>query len=166
MSNLDVDVQTVCAMVRARMVPQGRTIIAIAGPPASGKSTLAEAVVRELVSNVEQAEPSDVPLAVLLPMDGYHLDNRLLESKANNMKKDISIIPGFAKGAFEELISGDSEKHDRIIIETAIKIANQCDIIVLAQGFPIFCIQSIALWGLLNILIHAGNTQNRDPNGQ
>ena len=42
MSNLDVDVQTVCAMVRARMVPQGRTIIAIAGPPASGKSTLAE----------------------------------------------------------------------------------------------------------------------------
>jgi len=87
MSNLDVDVQTVCAMVRARMVPHGRTIIAIAGPPASGKSTLAEAVVRELVSNVEQAEPRDVPLAVLLPMDGYHLDNRLLEAKGRLDRK-------------------------------------------------------------------------------
>ncbi len=59
---------------------------------------------------------------------------RLLESKSNKMKKEISIVQGLAKGAFEKLISGDSEKHDRIIIETAIKIANQCDIIVLAQG--------------------------------
>jgi len=101
MSNLDVDVQTVCAMVRARMVPQGRTIIAIAGPPASGKSTLAEAVVRELVSNVEQAEPRDVPLAVLLPMDGYHLDNRLLEAKGRLDRKgapDTFDAVGFCAG--------------------------------------------------------------------
>jgi pantothenate kinase len=87
MSSLNADVEAVCAIVRARMVPQGRTIIAIAGPPASGKSTLAEAVVQELSSNVEQAEPIDVPLAVLLPMDGYHLDNRLLESKGRLDRK-------------------------------------------------------------------------------
>lgn len=54
-----------------------RTIIGIAGPPASGKSTLAESVVQSL--NKESASPA--PTAALLPMDGYHLDNRLLESR-------------------------------------------------------------------------------------
>lgn len=50
-----------------------RRLAAIAGPPGSGKSTLAEAVVARLV---------DAGLdAVLMPMDGFHLDNRLLEER-------------------------------------------------------------------------------------
>ena len=101
MSNLDVDVQTVCTMVRARKVPQGRTIIAIAGPLASGKLALAEAVVRELVSNEEQSEPSEVPRAILLPMDGYHLDNRLLEATGRLDRKgapDTFDAAGFCAG--------------------------------------------------------------------
>ncbi|MCB1335938.1 MAG: nucleoside triphosphate hydrolase [Maritimibacter sp.] len=50
-----------------------RRIAAIAGPPGSGKSTLAEAVVAALVGRGEAA--------VLMPMDGFHLDNRLLEPR-------------------------------------------------------------------------------------
>ncbi|MCB1331384.1 MAG: nucleoside/nucleotide kinase family protein [Maritimibacter sp.] len=50
-----------------------RTLAAIAGPPGSGKSTLAEAVVARLVENGTDA--------VLMPMDGFHLDNRLLEPR-------------------------------------------------------------------------------------
>ncbi|MEJ2000986.1 MAG: nucleoside triphosphate hydrolase [Maritimibacter sp.] len=46
-----------------------RLLIAIAGPPGAGKSTLAEAVVAALDH------------AVLMPMDGFHLDNRLLEPR-------------------------------------------------------------------------------------
>ena len=50
-----------------------RHLAAIAGPPGSGKSTLAEAVVAELVgAGID---------AVLMPMDGFHLDNRLLEPR-------------------------------------------------------------------------------------
>lgn len=50
-----------------------RHLAAIAGPPGSGKSTLAEAVVARL---------ADAGLdAVLMPMDGFHLDNRLLEPR-------------------------------------------------------------------------------------
>ncbi|KUF10428.1 nucleoside triphosphate hydrolase [Pseudoponticoccus marisrubri] len=48
-----------------------RLLIAIAGPPGAGKSTLAEAVTEALQARGEAA--------VLMPMDGFHLDNRLLE---------------------------------------------------------------------------------------
>ena len=50
-----------------------RRLVAIAGPPGAGKSTLAEALTAELVGRGEKA--------VLLPMDGFHLDNRLLEPR-------------------------------------------------------------------------------------
>ena len=50
-----------------------RRLVAIAGPPGAGKSTLAEALTDELVARGDKA--------VLLPMDGFHLDNRLLEPR-------------------------------------------------------------------------------------
>ena len=56
MSTLDINVKSVCDLVCDRMTENGRTIIGIAGPPASGKSTLAKAVVKTfnnlLVGNV------------------------------------------------------------------------------------------------------------------
>ena len=51
--------------------PKGRRrLVALAGPPASGKSTLAEGLVAYL--NTQGLN------AVLVPMDGFHLDNRIL----------------------------------------------------------------------------------------
>lgn len=76
-STLEQDVELVCNLVKSERISGSRTIIGIAGPPASGKSTLAEAVVQSL----NNAEPSVFPQAALLPMDGYHLDNRILESR-------------------------------------------------------------------------------------
>ena len=48
-----------------------RVLVAIAGAPGSGKSTVAEA----LAAQLNQAEPGR---AAVLPMDGYHYDNMLL----------------------------------------------------------------------------------------
>lgn len=76
-SSLEQDVGRVCELIKNKMREGGRTIIGIAGPPASGKSTLAESVVQKLNQKSDQTFPK----AVLLPMDGYHLDNRLLESR-------------------------------------------------------------------------------------
>ncbi len=50
-----------------------RTVIAIAGAPASGKSTLAADLVAQLQGNGQMAS--------LLPMDGFHLDNSILEKQ-------------------------------------------------------------------------------------
>lgn len=50
-----------------------RRLVAIAGAPGSGKSTVAEAVAEELNRRGQ--------VAVVMPMDGFHLDNRLLEPR-------------------------------------------------------------------------------------
>lgn len=57
-----------------------RHIIAIAGAPASGKSTLAE----WLVDNLNGAVAGQ---AALLPMDGYHFDDRVLTPKGWQAQK-------------------------------------------------------------------------------
>lgn len=57
-----------------RLNPRGRRrLVALAGPPASGKTTQAHALVKYL--NQLGAR------AVLVPMDGFHLDNRILTQR-------------------------------------------------------------------------------------
>ena len=60
---------------RVLALPHGSTrhLVAIAGPPASGKSTLA----RRVASALTQAGRT----AQVVPMDGFHLDNELLEQR-------------------------------------------------------------------------------------
>ncbi|MCH4564036.1 nucleoside triphosphate hydrolase [Halomonas sp. EGI 63088] len=62
-------------LIQARR-PGKRTVIGIAGPPGSGKSTLAEEVVERL-----NAPLGSGSRAVLLPMDGFHLDNEVLAAR-------------------------------------------------------------------------------------
>lgn len=64
---LDKDGQALLARLRA--LPGARVLVALAGAPGSGKSSLAEALVARL------------PDAVLVPMDGFHLDDRVLEAR-------------------------------------------------------------------------------------
>lgn len=47
----------------------GRLLVAIAGPPGAGKSTLAEGLAKQIAG------------AAVVPMDGFHLDNRILEAR-------------------------------------------------------------------------------------
>lgn len=82
-TTMEQDVDLVCDLIERSLRNGERTIIGIAGPPASGKSTLAAAVVHSL----NKASRSPVAKASLLPMDGYHLDNRLLESRGLRARK-------------------------------------------------------------------------------
>lgn len=59
--------------VVARAGTAKRFIVAIAGPPGAGKSTLADALRDSLLSRGETAE--------VLPMDGFHMDNAILEHR-------------------------------------------------------------------------------------
>ena len=53
-----------------------RVILALAGPPAAGKSTLSGALMGRLGRN-----------AAILPMDGFHLDNALLDERGLRARK-------------------------------------------------------------------------------
>ena len=57
--------------VKSLKAKKDRTLIAIAGPPGSGKSTVAEIVTDLMNENLMKTS--------LVPMDGFHLDNKTLE---------------------------------------------------------------------------------------
>ncbi len=59
---------------------------------------------------------------------------RLLEHFASVSGKNITISRGVAEGAFQAAIGGDRESHDRLIMETAMKLAEEVELFVLAQG--------------------------------
>ncbi|MEH6718887.1 MAG: nucleoside/nucleotide kinase family protein [Aurantimonas endophytica] len=58
----------------------GRMVVAIAGSPGSGKSTTAEI----LADRLNAAAPG---LADILPMDGFHYDDRVLEARGHRPRK-------------------------------------------------------------------------------
>ncbi|MDA3039262.1 MAG: nucleoside/nucleotide kinase family protein [Actinomycetota bacterium] len=55
-----------------------RTIVAIAGPPGAGKSTLVD----QLLGTLGESPP-----VAILPMDGFHLDNRILELRGQSARR-------------------------------------------------------------------------------
>lgn len=57
-----------------------RLLVAVAGPPGSGKSHLADA----LEARLNARKPG---LAAVLPMDGYHYDDRILEARGLRPRK-------------------------------------------------------------------------------
>jgi pantothenate kinase len=78
--------------LRARMVPGTRTILGIAGAPGSGKSTFAEWI-------RQQFGPG---LAVVVPMDGFHLGNAIIDGTPLRQRKGA--IDTFDAGGYLSLL--------------------------------------------------------------
>ena len=74
-----IDFEGLAATV-ARGTGAGRSVVAVVGAPGSGKSTLAE----RLASRINEASPGS---AAVLPMDGYHFDDRVLMSRGLRARK-------------------------------------------------------------------------------
>lgn len=58
----------------------GRLIVAIAGPPGAGKSTISE----HLRNTINKGEAAP---ATIVPMDGFHLDNAILDGRGLRARK-------------------------------------------------------------------------------
>jgi len=66
-------------LAAALALPPGRQLIAVAGPPGSGKSTLAQELAWDLTMAGRPAQ--------VVPMDGFHLDNTLLDIRGLRARK-------------------------------------------------------------------------------
>jgi pantothenate kinase len=74
-----MDAAALAADVLTRAGDAPRFMVAVAGPPGSGKSTLADALCASIKGGGETA--------VVVPMDGFHLDNAILEPRGHRARK-------------------------------------------------------------------------------
>jgi Asp/Glu/hydantoin racemase len=58
----------------------------------------------------------------------------LVKRCAAEAGKQVQVISAVAEGAFPAITAGDTATHDRLVAETAVRVAHNCDVILLAQG--------------------------------
>jgi len=114
---------------------QARRVVAIAGPPASGKSTLAVGLVAALRGAGVHSQ--------LVPMDGFHLDNRILSDRGILDRKGSP--PSFdaigllrlvqVLGASQELYYPIFDRARDLSVAGAGHIAPECDTIVIEGNY-------------------------------
>ncbi|WP_420960314.1 nucleoside/nucleotide kinase family protein [Brucella sp. IR073] len=85
----------------------GRFLLGIAGPPGAGKSTLAEQL-RDALN-----KGGDGPSAIV-PMDGFHLDNAILDQRALRSRKGSP--PTFDCAGFEMLLRRLKTAEEDVVI--------------------------------------------------
>ncbi|WP_312419016.1 nucleoside/nucleotide kinase family protein, partial [Shinella sp.] len=78
----------------------------LAGPPAAGKSTLAEALRAGLLARGESAE--------ILPMDGFHLDNGILAERGILPRKGIAET--FDGRGFIDIVHALKRAEDEVLV--------------------------------------------------
>ncbi len=83
-----------------------RFLVAIAGPPGAGKSTLADALDAELVSRGERS--------VVLPMDGFHMDNGILEERGLLPRKGAPET--FDVRAFADIVRAVRKGEEEVLV--------------------------------------------------
>ena len=79
MQDITLHVNTLADRVHDLCATQSRVLVAIVGAPASGKSTLASELARRLSQQKIKT--------VVVPMDGFHLDNRILDARGLRPRK-------------------------------------------------------------------------------
>jgi Asp/Glu/hydantoin racemase len=58
---------------------------------------------------------------------------RLIRKKAAEQKREVTVVEQVAEGAFEALLAGNNEQHDEILKRTIVGLADEVDVVVLAQ---------------------------------
>lgn len=85
---------------------RARVVVAIAGPPGSGKSTMADRLRDALLSAGETA--------AVLPMDGFHMDNGVLEEKGLLPRKGAPQT--FDVRAFGDIVRAVRAAEDEVLV--------------------------------------------------
>ncbi|HYN86945.1 MAG TPA: aspartate/glutamate racemase family protein, partial [Ardenticatenaceae bacterium] len=60
--------------------------------------------------------------------------SELVRARAEAQGREVEIVPRLCEGAFQAVISGDTETHDRIVMAGLKELMGQVDVVVLAQA--------------------------------
>jgi pantothenate kinase len=108
MADLAAMVARIRAAIAVKDDGHSRILIGLAGPPGAGKSTVAEALAHAL--NEGMASPQ----ASVIPMDGYHFDNAILDERGLRHRKGAPET--FDAGGFLAMIRRLRSDQDEIAI--------------------------------------------------
>lgn len=124
-------------LARIKAAPQAgkRKLVALAGPPASGKSTLAADLVAALG-----------PTAQMVPMDGFHLDNALLEPAGLLPRKGAAQTfdgAGFVHlirrlQAEDDVVYPSFDRTRDISVAGTGRVTAQCEIVIVEGNYLLF----------------------------
>lgn len=135
----------------------GRVLVAISGPPASGKSTLADELSRRL--NAQKC------LTTVVPQDGFHLDNQVLETRGDLARKGAPHT--FDGAGFVHMVRRLREKSDVFVpvfdrardvaIAGARQVPADAEVIIVEGNYLLFdeapWFNLAPLWGL-SVALH------------
>lgn len=112
------EIDEICQRIANLQNAENRLMIGVAGPPAAGKSTIAELL-------VERLNLTDRGSAALVPMDGYHLDNEALD--ALNLRSRKGAPNTFDADGFVALVKRISGAQEPVSYATFDR-ANDCTV--------------------------------------
>lgn len=58
----------------------------------------------------------------------------LVERRARESGRDVTVVPQLCEGAFEALQAGDRDRHDELVREGLLRVISETDVVVLAQA--------------------------------
>ncbi|MFY1707919.1 nucleoside triphosphate hydrolase [Tritonibacter scottomollicae] len=132
--------EELCDAVLARLDLSGggRRLVALSGAPGSGKSTLSEPLAAMLTERGVRSE--------VVPMDGFHLDNRLLEARGLIPRKgapETFDLGGFARlchalRADDEVVYPLFDRSRDLAIAGAAHVGQDCSVAVIEGNYLLF----------------------------
>jgi pantothenate kinase len=99
---------------------RGRVMLGIAGAPGSGKSTLAELLADQLaeqLGRLADRQPDAEPCVAVVPMDGFHLGNAIIEGTALKARKGA--LDTFDVGGYVALLRRLARRDEPVVYAPA-----------------------------------------------
>lgn len=136
--NVTAQVNQMAEAIHAAREGRQRLLVAIAGAPGSGKSTLAAEIGRRLHLQKVRVE--------IMPMDGFHLDNSVLETRGLKLRKgapETFDSLGFVNAVHrlreaEEVVLPVFDRTRDLAIAGALVVPPDCQVVIVEGNYLLF----------------------------
>lgn len=133
-----IDIKAKSANILAAASDEQRYLVAVVGPPASGKSTLADQLSAEINAQANR------DMSIVVPMDGFHLDNSILDQRGIRHLKGapqtfdsdgfVAMVKHLASTTQDTIIPLFDRSLDKVIVEGK-RVASSHNILILEGNY-------------------------------